>query len=82
MGRFSQRRCIKHTIAVCEQVEEKEKELTECQQKMSRLKEERDALMKQSNSAKRYLEGLPTADEHAANLRQVDNLPAGGLTCG
>jgi len=78
---FFETQCIKHTIAVCEQVEEKEKELTECQQKMSRLREERDALMKQSNSAKRYLEGLPTTDEHAANLRQVNTSPAGGLTC-
>ena len=49
--------------------------MTECQRKMSELAAERDSLVKQSNSAQRYLEGLPMADEHAANLRLVIMLP-------
>jgi len=55
-------------------VEEKDQELVEYRQNVSQLKGEHDTLLKQSNSAKRYLEGLPTADEHAANLRQVNML--------
>ena len=44
----------------------------ECERKTTQLTQERDALLKQSNSTKRYLEGLPSADEHAANSRLVN----------
>jgi len=43
----------------------------ECQCRISELSEERDALKKQTNSTQRYLEALPSADEHTANLRLV-----------
>jgi len=52
-------------------LEEKSAELAECQRKLLELGTERDSLVKQSQSAQRYLEALPTADEHADNLRQV-----------
>jgi len=53
-------------------LEDKAEELTDCQRKTAQLTEERDTLLKQSNSTKRYLEGLPSADEHAANIRMVN----------
>jgi len=46
---------------------------------MNAMTEQCDALTQQANSAKRYLEGLPTADEHAANLRTVSMLQGCGL---
>jgi len=52
-------------------VEEKDRVLSECQCKVTELTEERDRLVTESNSTKRYLEALPTADEHTANIRQV-----------
>jgi len=56
------------------QVEEKDRELANCRQKLTELQHEHDALMKQSESAQRYLDDLPTAEEHAANLHQVSSI--------
>ena len=46
--------------------------MAECQRKMTQLTDERDSLVKQANSAKRYLDSLPSAEEHAANLQLVN----------
>ena len=54
------------------QLEDKDRELGECRDKLTELTEARDTLLKQSNSTKRYLEALPSADEHAANLKLVN----------
>jgi len=53
------------------QIAAKEAAVAEWKAKFAKVKAANDDLTKQLNSSSRCLEGLPTADEHAANLRKL-----------
>ena len=59
-------------VCTCDQLEEKEAELAESVVQMGELRQQHESLAKQLEASKRYLEGLPTAEQHTANQRLVN----------